>query len=137
MNKNVTSLIKAYNNTHFIIDGFKQPIIIDEKSLEVDIFLRSKHKLSWAFITAYNPGSNFNTKEVNKRNQSRLEKDIQKYIHITGQGEDPIGNWDPEQSYFIAGIPKSEAVYLGKKYEQLAIVFGEINKKAELLILNK
>ena len=28
MNKNVTSLIKAYNNTHFIIDGFKQPIII-------------------------------------------------------------------------------------------------------------
>ncbi|MBT3936957.1 MAG: DUF3293 domain-containing protein [Candidatus Marinimicrobia bacterium] len=60
---------------------------------------------------------------------------MQDYSYLFGYGKDPNGNWIPEPSFFISGISKSEASRLGKKYGQLAIVYGEINKKSELLIL--
>jgi hypothetical protein len=38
---------------------------------------------------------------------------------------------------FIIGISKVDASIIGKKYEQNAIVYGEINNPPELLILNE
>lgn len=52
-----------------------------------------------------------------------------------GVGEDP--KWEPELSLLIIGITKIDAILLGKKFEQNAIVYGTINTLPELLILNE
>jgi hypothetical protein len=59
------------------------------------------------------------------------------YVTIEGQGvgEDP--SWAPELSLFIIGISKEEALFIGNKFEQNAIVYGVIDSAPELLILNK
>jgi|TARA_B100000315_G_C14567521_1_gene583740 hypothetical protein len=132
---NVDSLIKAYKNTLFKIDGFMKPIIVGTKSPEVDQYLKENAKSSWAFITAYNPMSKIESDEINTRNQSLLEGDIQEYSYLCGHGEDPNDNWIPEPSFFIAGISKSDAIKLGNKYRQLAIVIGKLNVSSELIIL--
>ncbi len=132
---NVDSLIKAYKNTQFKIDGFMTSIIVGTKSSEVDLYLIENSKLSWAFITACNPMSKIESDEINTINQSLLEGDIQGYTYLCGHGEDPNDNWIPEPSFFIAGINKSDAINLGKKYGQLAIVYGNKGKNSELLII--
>ena len=59
--------------------------------------------------------------------------------HITyegyGVGEDPT--WEPELSMLTIGISMEDASVLGKKFEQNAIVYGEINNTPRLLILNE
>lgn len=52
-----------------------------------------------------------------------------------GVGEDP--NWEPELSLFIIGISEGDASKIGKKFEQNAIVYGELNNTPDLMILNE
>jgi len=132
---NIKSLIRSYKQTLFLVDGFKKPVMVGTKSPEVDQFLEKESKSSWAFITAYNPMSNIEPDNVNNHNHHLLKSDIQEYLYICGHGKDPNDKWVPEPSFFIVGISKSDAISLGKTYGQLAIVYGEIDKKSELLIL--
>ena len=45
-------------------------------------------------------------------------------------------DWNPEESILIVGINSEDAVKLGKKYAQAAIVTGERNAPAELIFIN-
>ncbi|MBT3936958.1 MAG: hypothetical protein HOK94_06195 [Candidatus Marinimicrobia bacterium] len=62
------SLITAYKNTLFNIDGFKTSVIVGTKSPEVDLYLMENSKSTWAFITAFNPMSKIESDEINDRN---------------------------------------------------------------------
>ncbi len=49
-------------------------------------------------------------------------------------GADP--SWTSERSLLILSITKDEAIEIGKKYKQNAIVFGIIYQPAELIIMD-
>lgn len=70
--------------------------------------------------------------ENSKRNK-QLKKDLAQYKIFEGEGRDPKGEWQPERSFLVMGITKTDAEILAKTYRQRAIVFGEKGKPAELL----
>ena len=133
----MNSLLEAYKNTKYKV--FEPTITIEIGKFNQDLnTLLLKHKSNeWAFITAYNPFSRVLTNEENKIRHEELKELTKSYVFFEGHGvgEDPT--WEPELSLFIIGISKDDASIIGKKYEQNAIVCGEINNPPELLILTE
>ncbi len=81
---------------------------------------------SFAILTAFNPGSVVAEPEANAEAQSRLECDLLEggFEPYVGENEATEGEWPPEETCFVFGISKDEALELGRKYGQNAIVFG-------------
>ena len=133
----MNALIEAYKNTKYKV--FEPSIIIEIGVLNQDVDeLLIEHKLvEWAFITAYNPCSRVLTEHENKVRHDELKELTKDYITFEGHGvgEDPA--WEPELSLFVIGISKEDASLIGTKFEQNAIVCGELNNSPELLVLNK
>ena len=132
----MNSLIEAYKNTKYKV--FEQDMIIEigEFNQHLDNLLIKYKAVEWAFITAYNPYSKVLSDIENEIRHNNLKVLTIDYITFEGHGigEDPT--WEPELSLLIIGITKDEASKIGKKYEQNAIVWGEINSTPELIILN-
>lgn len=132
----MNSLIEAYKNTKYIV--FEPDITIEIGILnqDVDELLIKHNSNEWAFVTAYNPYSRVLSNEENRVRHDELKVLTKDYITFEGHGvgEDPT--WEPELSLLIIGITKDEASKIGTKFEQNAIVCGEINSFPELIILN-
>ena len=132
---NTEDLIKAYNQTHYKVNGFQNPIRIGKVLKELNSYLIQKGVNSWAYITAYNPFSEVLSEEDNEKRNSELLEDIKKdYDYKDGIGVDPKGEWEGEKSFLILGIKKNDAMTLAMKYNQNAIIYGEIGSLAELII---
>jgi hypothetical protein len=133
----MNDLIEAYKNTKYIVFDLNLTIVIDKSNLEINELLVKHNTKEWAFITAYNPYSRVLTNEENRIRHNELIEMTENYVTFEGHGvgQDPI--WEPELSLFIIGISKVEASKIGKKFEQNAIVFGELNNSPELIILNE
>lgn len=65
----------------------------------------------------------------------QLKADLSDYVVHYGEGKDTLGDWPPEVSFFVANISKEKTKELGNKYKQNAVVYGEQNKTADLLVL--
>jgi hypothetical protein len=128
-------LLLGYEATCYSILNPKIDIYLTKENEALQSFLTEHHFNSWCFITAWNPFSNALSLEENQRLNSLLEQDLTNYAVFPAEGKDTIGNWPPEISFFVGGISKEEAIDLGKKYEQNAIVYGEIAALPELIIL--
>ncbi len=131
------NLIAAYRNTHYVVPSLKIIIRISEQNKKLDDLLFKNNAITYAFITAYNPMSQ---KLDNKENLLRHEElfFLVKQMGLfcfEGYGEGSNG-WEDEKSLLILDIHKDEAIKLGEFFNQKAIVFGEINKAPELLIIN-
>jgi hypothetical protein len=89
---------------------------------------------TWALITAANPYSQPLSERENQRRYQRLSKHLQglELPLIPAMGKDPTGVWTPELSWLILGITRPKAIAIGQKFEQNAIVYGELNQAAEL-----
>jgi hypothetical protein len=133
----MNDLIEAYKNTKYIVFDLNLTIVIDKSNLEINELLVKHNTNEWAFITAYNPYSRVLTNEENRIRHNELIEMTENYVTFEGHGvgEDPT--WEPELSLFIIGISKVDASKVGKKFEQNAIVYGNINNSPELLILNE
>ncbi|MEK7434290.1 MAG: DUF3293 domain-containing protein [Cyanobacteriota bacterium] len=130
-------LLHFYYKTDYIIFKPKIIINIDKKTPKVDKILKKVEKNSWAYITAYNPMSILKTEEENLIAQKNLIKEIEKeFIFFEGEGKGENSEWKPEKSILIIGISKENAIEIGNKYNQKAIVFGYLNQKAKLILLN-
>jgi hypothetical protein len=60
-----------------------------------------------------------------------VEKQGFSYLTARGVGED--GKWPAEESLFVIGTSRHQATALGKKYGQLAIVWVETGKPAQVV----
>ena len=98
--------------------------------------LLQKHGASTAaFITAYNPLSQPTDEAINKHKQGELVNEVKaRWQFLEGEGTDYNGNWPAEPSLFVFGISFEDAIELGVRYGQNAILFctddGEIYLKA-------
>lgn len=91
---------------------------------------------SAAFITAYNPFSQPSTESENAAAQAEMEAEI-KSLNLSfyhGKGEDPTGHWAPEATALIMGIRLEQALMLGVKYQQNAILWISSDVKPQLLL---
>ena len=133
----MNSLIEAYKNTKYKVFGSTITIEIGKFNQDLNNLILNHNSNEWAFITAYNPYSKVLTNDENKIRHYELKELTENYVTFEGHGvgEDPT--WEPELSLFIIGISKVEASKIGKKFEQNAIVYGELNNSAELIILNE
>lgn len=123
-----STLQQAYNSAIYVVEAPDGEIVIrvGERSDALIHLLRSARITEWAFITAYNPGSEVLPRAENLRRNRVLESDLHSrgYSYYPGEGRSEDGSWQPERSFLILGIPETEATRLGKKFSQSAILVG-------------
>jgi hypothetical protein len=132
------NLLEAYSKTNYHVFNPKLLINIGKQNLELNTFLKENNYETWCYITAWNPLSESNfTIEENASFNKRLSFDIKDYPNYLGEGKDADGIWPAEESYLVCKISREKSIELGKKYKQNALVFGTINKVAELIVLEE
>ena len=62
---------------------------------------------------------------LNCKRQNMLEMELREsgYRVLKGVGKDPTNAWAGEESCLVLGISRGEALRIGKRYDQLAIVW--------------
>jgi len=77
-----------------------------------------------ALITAYNPFGQQCLPELNQSNQAQLIADVEsQWNYLPAEGYDPSGQWPAEPSLLVLGISLDDALELGRKYKQHAILY--------------
>lgn len=109
-------------------------INIGQNCPPLDSLIAQSDYPTWALITAANPYSQPLSARENQRRDHRLSKHLKELQLplIPAIGKDPTGVWTPEPSWLILGITRPKAIAIGQKFEQNAIVYGELNQAAEL-----
>lgn len=126
-------LLKAYLETDFIVYEPYMIIKVGKSNKALDELLMKNNCHSWAYITAWNPYSEITHPSVNHQQNIELRSDVTGFAVYEGEGVGTDPNWAPEKSFLILGIDRDDAILLGKKYKQNAIVFGTIQLPAELI----
>lgn len=133
----MNDLLEAYKNTKYKVSQQDIVIEINKFNDKLNELLYKYNSTEWAFITAFNPYSKVLTQDENIERHNELKELTTSYIIFEGHGVGDDPTWEPELSLFIIGITKADAILVGEKFEQNAIVCGEINSTPELIILNK
>ncbi|MFZ1900691.1 MAG: DUF3293 domain-containing protein, partial [Azonexus sp.] len=89
----------------------------------------------FAILTAHNPGSEDVESEENLLRQAQLECALLElgYEPYAGENVADDDSWPAEESCFVPDISVAEALALGERYGQNAIVCGGADGKAELV----
>ena len=132
-------LYRAYLSTSYeaMCEGQLIQIKIHALTPALDSTLCQQKCNSWAYITAFNPYSSDSTTAAENRQQNQLlASSIQKLGHpfYHGAGRSMTSDWPPEESFLILGISEPQALKLGRRFRQNAIVYGELQAAAKLLL---
>lgn len=132
------STVDAYLETDYRVFG-QLPLVLRVGAANAALAaLYRQYKVnSGAFISACNPFSRLVDDAVNSARQAELAKDLQKrsLSHIEGVGVHTSGSWPAEPSFFVLGLSLEDAMLLGKKYSQNAIVWCGADCVPELILL--
>ena len=130
-----SQLFDAYRDTTFCADtpAGQLQIRIGQQHPELDALLEDHGMASWAYITAWNPRSEDIGQRENEANKAALLRDLAGYRVFEGEGVGADGEWPPEPSFLVLGVTNADALKLGRKYGQNAIVLGRQGDTAELL----
>ena len=127
----------AYEKTRYVVElpGAKTIIRAGKPApAVVEKLLADAGATTWAYVTAWNPGSVKQTADENARLQAELVAVVAAHNWQTYPGEGVgVSAWLAEKSLLIIGASREEGLALGRQFHQLAIVFGETGKPAELI----
>ena len=123
----------AYEATDYRV-GDRFTIRCGERSPPLEALLADSGHDTWAFITAWNPGSTALDTAENRRRMTDLAGRIALLglPMLEGEGVGTGGDWPSEPSLLVLGIGESEAVELGRAFGQVAIVVGRLGEPARL-----
>lgn len=130
-------LLEAYRRSDYIVHAPERVVFrIGEPSAALDALMQAEGAGTAAFITAANPGSEPRPAGENAAANAALEKFIAAagYPHFRGEGRDPQDSWC-EPSFLVIGIYRANAESLGRLFAQNAIVFAELGRPPELILL--
>ena len=131
----IDNLIQAYKNTKYKVFNPNLVIEIGVMNNDLNDLLDKNNANEWAYITAFNPYSKALTELENKDRHLQLQEVTKSFLTYEGHGVGADSSWEPELSLLVIGISKAEAILIGKKFEQNAIVYGKFGSTPELLIL--
>lgn len=132
-----TKLQDAFDKTRYVVMlPAAKTIIRAGKPVPpaIDKVLADAGASSWAYVTAWNPGSVKQTADENNRRHVELQAAVTAggWESFPGEGVG-VSAWLAEKSLLIIGASREDGLALGRRFEQLAIVFGERGQPAELL----
>jgi hypothetical protein len=131
------ALGNAYRRTTFSAEtpSGRLTVRIGEHCAALDALLTRHAVSTWAYITAFNPGSVQLSDSENITRQRELECLIseQGFVVYRGHGIGDEGAWPPEPSCLILGIGREDARQLGRRFGQVSIVAGTRGSEAELV----
>ncbi len=137
--ESLAALELAYQQTIYEVFSEDQVIHlqVNVKAPQLDYLLQQHQQTSWAFITAHNPFSQLLTSAENKRRNQTLTVELErrKFTYLKGLGRDVDGHWPPEDSYFVLGISREEAMEVGQAFSQNALLYGEQGQVPQLVWL--
>ena len=137
--KEIADLNSSYQNAIYEVYYGDRTIrlFIDRHNPLLDSILEQYQVTTWALITAHNPYSQCLSAEENQQRHQLLIELVrsQNLIFFDGVGKDKDGAWTPEPSLFIIGIKLKRAISIGNKFQQNAIVFGELKQASQLIWL--
>jgi len=131
--------VDAYRNADYVVFADREFVLrIGEPSAVLDELIRNEGATTAAFITAANPRGDPRSTEENGVANAALQNFVATagYPHYWGEGRDPFGSW-AEPSFLVIGIYRANAEALAQLFEQNAIVFCEVGRAPELILLDK
>ena len=130
--------IQAYLETEFRV--FVSDVVvlkIAEKNEDLVGLFKGHRSEACAFITAHNPLGELLSAEQNSDLQKQLEEEIKfrGLAYIAGEGKHPVGDWPGEPSYLVFDLSLEAAKTLGRKFNQNAIVWCDLDAVPQLILL--
>ncbi|HTM60372.1 MAG TPA: DUF3293 domain-containing protein [Burkholderiales bacterium] len=129
--------LDAYTKADYVVFSDRQVVLrVGKKNDQLDELINAEGAKTAAFVTAANPRGDKRSEKENGVANAALQSFVQAagYPHFWGEGRDPFGSW-AEPSFLVIGIYRANAEALGQLFEQNAIVFCEIGRPPELIIL--
>ena len=84
---------------------------------------------TFAILTAENPNTVQLSSEENKKRNDKLQQQLSNKHYGYRKVKEKYGN--PENTFFVPNITKSDAMFLGKEWEQNTVIFAEKVYKEE------
>ena len=132
-------LEEAYRTTSYCVEvpGKEIEIRVGLHNPELNDFLARSGASQWAFVTAYNPGSQQLTTQENQLRHELLTELLKNegYAFVPCETIDDDNEWPPEPGYVILGINQVDAEKIAQCFEQNAILFGRRDGVPELIML--
>jgi hypothetical protein len=126
----------AYRASTYFVDGpaGRFALRVGQASAELDALAAAHKVITWAYVTAYNPGSIALPREQNEQRQRGLKKIVAEagYPFYNGEGKGDA-DWPAEPSLLVLGISQADAAALAHKFGQAAVLFGERGGHARLM----
>lgn len=130
--------IKAYRATRYRVKSRLSSFVlrVGKKSPRLASLMERFDVSGAAFITACNPLGKEMPPEWNRQATQKLLRDLKRtrLRILPGVGE-PVGRWAGEASFLALGMQPAEAMKLGRKFRQNAVVWAGPNAKAWLVLL--
>jgi hypothetical protein len=129
--------LEVYRNADYVVFADRQFVLrVGEPSAVLDELMRTEGATTAAFLTAANPRGEQRSDTENGVANAALQNFVATagYPHYWGEGRDPFGSW-AEPSFLVIGIYRANAEALGQLFEQNALVFCELGRAPELVVL--
>ena len=121
-------LLKAYRQALYTVEipSGVMTLRVGERNEALIELLSQENLTDWAYITAENPQSKILSQEENAERNAKLESMLKSknYCFFNGEGRSVDGSWPVEKSFLVLGILEKEALDLGQKFQQSAILLG-------------
>ena len=131
-------LLAAYLATTYTacLGELEVRIRVGSRCPSFDRELAERNLSCWAYLTAFNPGSQPLSAVENRDRQQALRCAVHAggWACYPGVGIPDTSTWEPEESLLILGIQRQAALQLARRFGQLAFVWGARDTAAELLL---
>lgn len=132
-------LLDAYRNAEYVVFAEPQVVMrIGQPNARIDALISAEGATTAAFVTAANPRGEQRSDMENGVANAALQNFVAAagYPHFWGEGRDRLRGWS-EPSFLVIGIYRNNAEALGQLFEQNAIVFCEVGRAPELIVLER
>ncbi|UXY14128.1 DUF3293 domain-containing protein [Chitiniphilus purpureus] len=126
----------AYRATCYRVPDWGVGIRIDARHPPLDRLLAAQGASCWAVVSASNPYSAAQLcAHENRARQQNLIDAVARlgYRCLDAVGEPDTADWAPEPALLVLDLPRAEALQLGQRFEQNAVLHGEVGGPAQLL----
>lgn len=126
-------LDRAYRATSYRVG--KLALRIGEPHPWLDLLLANRGLEHYAYVTAVNPGSVPLSAQDNARRMRALADDLAGFVTLRGSAVADDGAWEPEPSLLVLGISPGDAMDVGRRHGQNAVLVGRRGGAPELVWL--
>lgn len=111
-------------------------LAIDQPCPELDAWLQQQRSESACFVTACNPGSQLLSDAENLHRLRSLDAELfaAHKLALAARALPATADWPPEPARLVAGLGKSEALALGRRHRQDAVLWHAREHTTCLLI---